>query len=254
MLWIMGTSLLAYGLAIAFVALTGVFSKPAQLTQREPVRWMRPVADPSASTDLRYQLLDLVDPSLSSLPNRHGFSQAMWRKSVAATFRSPVFRAPVAMLPGELPAPFDCITGPLSAADLTVGEAAKNTEPPILTKSPLDNPSQPATNTAYRLTGPLGTNHVVRPPVLSPVASDIPLRPTRLLIGVNGMGQVCYRLLERSSGSQAADQQARDAAGKMLFAVPQANGLTWGILHVMWAVSEPTLPPTTPSGTGNTGP
>lgn len=250
MLWIMGTSLLAYGLAVGFVALTSTFGKPAKPPKHEPVRWMPPRTDASQPLDFRYLLSELADPSLFGLPSQHGFSQVIWRNTIPATFHASNDRIPEVMLPGQLPPPFDCILGQPAATELTVVISQKSTEIPTLTPTDIDIPTRPGSNTAYRLTGLLADRKLLRPATLPPIASATPLRMTRLLIGADADGVVRYSLLARSSGNAEADERAVAASCDLRFAPPEPNGtegLTWGDMFIMWAIED--TPPPAPNGT-----
>jgi hypothetical protein len=255
MLWIMGTSLLAYGLAVGFIALTSTFGKRSPPAKREPVRWMPPRTDADPTVDFRYLLSEMTDPSLFGLPNRHGFSQSAWRNTIPATFHASNDRVSGAMLPGQPPPPFDCIMGQPTVTQLTIELAHKPPETPVLSPSDADIPTRPATNTAFRLMGPLADRQLLRPVTLSPVVSATPLRITRLLIGADAHGVVRYSLLARSSGDPAADERGLTAARGLRFApiaVDNTDGLTWSDMFIMWAIEDATPTPA-PATTGVNG-
>src|SRR5947207_2763304 len=72
LLLIMAASILAYIAAIFVVTYRQKGQQP-DLSRPARVRWMNPQAAQRAP-DIRYIIADLLDPSLMSLPNAHGFS------------------------------------------------------------------------------------------------------------------------------------------------------------------------------------
>src|SRR5580693_7158568 len=84
LLWILTGSLLAFGAMFLFFRVSGVSLATAP---RESTRvLMMPAASQNAfsSSDPRYVIADIFDPSLMTLPSAHGFSRGMWRQKIEA--------------------------------------------------------------------------------------------------------------------------------------------------------------------------
>lgn len=226
LLWIMIGFVLAYGGAFLLVATRGRAPR-ADTVQRPVVRWMRPTEHAP-----RALAADLMDPTLLSLPNAHGFSGKLWRHEEAATHRiqpsvvelaywSPVATNPVPVLL-EQPA----LTALLRAA--VNGIAAETELLPVERLAAI-------TQSVVQVEGDLAGRVLFRQPALPALTREAALRPAVVRVGVGGDGTVRYALVHRSCGDEATDAQAVQLAREFVFQ-PQvgAAALVWGWLRFEW--------------------
>ena len=126
LLWILAGSFAAFGAMFVFFRVSGV--SLAKVPRESSRVLVMPKANQTAfsSSDPRYVIADIFDPSLMTLPSAHGFSRGMWRQKIEATQRNlgwneqPAFLAdrPMAALRSLLePTPVDAAV--LVAAEKT---------------------------------------------------------------------------------------------------------------------------------------
>jgi hypothetical protein len=239
LLWILAGSLVAFGAMFVFFRVSGVSLATAP---RETSRvLMMPTANqnPFSSSDPRYVIADVFDPSLMTLPSAHGFSRGMWRQKIEAKERDlgwdeqPAFLAVRQMeTPGSLLEPTPVDTAVLSAAEKT----------PALSEESFDNeavePPISINQSVLRVLSTLEDRGVTYLPPLPTINSSGPVRPTQVRIGVGGDGLVLYALVDRSCGDEAVDAQALALARQVRFEAghdDRATSLAWGVLRFLWA-------------------
>lgn len=242
MWWIMGASLIAYGISILFVALSQTFPKPVAPPRHEPVRWIKPGRD-HTSIGLRQQIIELNDPSLLALPHPRGFSSSMWQQTAPCELRITTWRVPESFLTYEPPAPFDCIVGQPAINELVRSAVQKAAPDTGLSAVGIVPMSSPLNETAFQITGPLASRALVHRPELPSMLSETPLRMTRLFVWVSADGLVRHVALERSCGNETADAQAMQAAGQFRFEPldgdPTSQALTIGLMFILWNIKLP---------------
>jgi hypothetical protein len=245
LLLIMGVSLLAY---VAAFLIVGLRQKPRQQEfAKGPVaRWMPQETSPQAQS-FEYVIADLLDPSLMSLPNAHGFSRELWERRLPAAHRAFEPRTELAFLDAATPSEFQPLLRQASLADavqLSVEKAPAESEEVV---EPEPSPPQAAPDhSVLRVVESIDERSTLQSPELPLIVSDTPLRPTGVRIAVAADGTVRYAVLDRSSGSGAvaaqADAQALESAQRIRFE-PRSDGddktLTWGVLRFIWATTLP---------------
>ena len=244
MLWILAGSLVAFGVMFLFFRVSGV-SLTATPRELPRVAWMSKASqNPFSSSDPRYIIADIFDPSLMTLPSAHGFSRGMWRRKIEARQRDlgwddqPAFLAdrPMEALRSLLePTPVDAAV--LSAAEKT----------PALSEEANDNeaiePPVSINQSVLRVLSALEDRGITYTPPLPIIASSGPIRPTQVRVGVGADGLVLYALLDRSCGDEAVDAQALALARQLRFEAERDSSsasLAWGVLRFLWATQGAT--------------
>lgn len=233
-----------------FIAFGGAFlyvgmhkrEETAEFGKAPVVRWM-PQETAQSADNIQYVIADLLDPSLMSLPNSHGFSLALWqRQAPAENPEMAVDTGPSFLGLSHSTNVFSLLTQPAltDAVQSSVEKAAAVAEEPaepeeaVLPKE-LDH-------SVVDFTGPLEERAVVSAPEPPVITSDAPLRPTRVRIAVVADGTVRYAVLDSSCGADAVDAQALDLARRIRFE-PEAGfdpmALTWGTVRFLWATVPP---------------
>ena len=244
LLWILAGSLLAFGVMFVFFRVSGV---SLTTTSRESPRVLvMPTANqnPFSSSEPRYVIADLFDPSLMTLPSAHGFSRGMWRQKIVPIQRNlgwneqPDFLAdrPMEALRSLLePTPVDAAV--LSAAEKT----------PAFSEESNDNeaiePPVSINQSVLRVLSALEDRGVTYTPPLPIINSSGPVRPTQVRVGVGADGLVLYALLDRSCGDEAVDAQALALGRQIRFEAERdssSTSLAWGVLRFLWATQGAT--------------
>jgi hypothetical protein len=244
MLWILVGSLVAFGVMFLFFRVSGV-SLTAAPRELPHVAWMSTAGqNPFSSSDARYVIADIFDPSLMTLPSAHGFSRGMWRQKIEAKQRDlgwneqPAFLDVQPMeMPGSLLEPTPVDTAVLSAAEKTPAFSEESNdneafEPPISINQ-----------SVLRVLSALEDRGITYSPLLPTITSSGPIRPTQVRVGVGADGLVLYTLLDRSCGDEAVDAQALALARQIRFEAERdgsATPLAWGILRFLWAAQGAT--------------
>jgi hypothetical protein len=246
LLWILAGSLVAFGVMFVFFRISGVSLATAP---RESTRVLvMPAAKQNlfSSSDPRYVIADVFDPSLMTLPSAHGFSRGMWRRKIEARQRDlgwdgqPAFLAagPMEAVRSLLePTPVD--TAVLSAAEKT----------PALSEESNDNeaiePPVSINQSVLSVLSALEDRGVTYMPPLPIIHSSGPIRPTQVRVGVGVDGLVLYALLDRTdrtSGDETVDAQALALARQVRFEPERdssSTALAWGVLRFSWATQGP---------------
>jgi hypothetical protein len=100
----------------------------------------------------------------------------------------------------------------------------------------------PSVVSAWRVTGPIAQRLIPSTSALPSVRSEEPLDPTILRIGVNRQGDPQYILIERSSGSDKADEAGAAFARTLAFSSSDGkaeNPVVWGLLKIFWQPESP---------------
>jgi len=207
---------------------------------------MMPAANQNtfSSSDPRYVVADLFDPSLMTLPSAHGFSRGMWHQKIEAKQRDlgwneqPAFlaarptEAPTSLLE---PAPVD--TAVLSAAEKTSALSEESNDNEAV------EPPMSINQSVLRVVNALEDRGVTYSPPLPMINSSGPIRPTQIRVGVGADGLVLYALLDRSSGDETVDTQALVLARQIRFEAGHDDSapLAWGVMRFLWAVQGATV-------------
>jgi hypothetical protein len=202
------------------------------------IRWMSPRTS-AAGKEIRSLIAELDDPSLMSLPDSHAFSRRLWQRQLEAT-ASPIQPpdAP-ACLDTEPPRELATLLPPAPLAE-TVRAAAN--KPVAAVAEPRPAMETPRNHSAIQFDGALASLTLTRAPLLPAVASEAPLRNTRLRLAIAADGTVQLALIERSCGDDNADTLALGAARQLRFALPvetDRHSLLWGAARVLWATKMP---------------
>jgi TonB family protein len=239
---LLGASLLAYA-AVLVAYRVSLRDRTSESGPQPHVRWMRPGADRLAPSV--YRMTDLMDPSLSALPNFHGFSRTVWSHQGAVGYRDPNWVvAPSFLEPRPLP-PDPVLLEQEGPGRLVQQFSAKAAAEPETVSAQVTATVSVTNRTAFRVLGPLAEGAVIHAPELPALASDGPIRSTVVRIGVNYAGEVGSAILERSSGNTAADAQAINLARQFRFMTDpdlDTDALRWGSLRFAWAVKMAPAP------------
>jgi hypothetical protein len=244
-LWlIMGASFLAYA-ATFIVAGFREHGQPLESSSNPRVHWMRPHPKPAAPANNYYLVADMFDPSLLSLPNRHGFSRALWQHSPTANPPGNDWQPTLAFHPIKLPTSVKpLLNQPELVATL---QASAEKLPAVIADraAPVETVAAP-NRTVVLINGQLHGRALVATPKLPALPGSVAVKPTLVRIAVGPDGTVRHALLERSAGNDAADAQALALAPQLRFtplvlrdAHPGnlTENLVWGFAKFVWAVT-----------------
>src|SRR5438552_2890923 len=220
LLLIMAASILAYIAAIFVVTYRQKGQQP-DLSRPARVRWMNPQAAQRAP-DIRYIIADLLDPSLMSLPNAHGFSRRSWEQQPGTRYRPPEPPVELAFLDVALPATMKPLLEESPLPEAVRASVEKSAVEPERPGEPQPVEAIAVNKTVVEFTAGLEQRTLAGHPELPTITSEASLRPTRLRLAVAPDGAVRYVMLERSCGSEDADRQASEIAWKLRFE-PQAG-------------------------------
>ena len=239
LLWILAGSLVAFGVMFVFLRVSGVSLTTAP---RESTRvLLMPAAKQNlfSSSDPRYVIADIFDPSLMTLPSEHGYSRGIWRQKIEVKQRDlgwneqPAFLAVrVTETPPSLLEPTPVNTAVLSAAEKTSALSEESNDNEVV------EPPMPINQSVLRVLSALEDRGVAYAPPLPIINSTGPIRPTQVRVGVSADGLVLYALLDRSCGDEAVDAQALALARQIRFESERDTGsipLAWGVLRFLWA-------------------
>ncbi|HXI83224.1 MAG TPA: hypothetical protein VNL17_03940 [Verrucomicrobiae bacterium] len=244
LLWILAGSLVAFGAMFVFFRVSGVSLATAPRESSRVLLMPAAKQNPFSSSDPRYVIADLFDPSLMTLPSAHGFSRGMWRQKIEAAQRSLGWSEQPAFLADR---PMDALRSLLepTTVDTAVLSAAEKT--PAFSEESNDNePTEPPVSinqSVLRVLSALEDRGVTYAPSLPTVNSPGPVRPTQVRVGVGANGLVLYALLDRSCGDEAVDGQALALARQIRFEAERdssSTSLAWGVLRFLWARQEAT--------------
>jgi TonB family protein len=222
----------------AFFRSTGVQRAP--VSREVPrIEWMSATeAGRLETSDPRYLIADMLDPSLMSLPNVRGFSRNVWQHKLEATQRSLGWNEQPAYLDARPPDPLHSLLepAPLSVAALSTAEKqpAQSEEP----ETEATEPTIPLNRSVFFVLGPLEDRAVMRAPELPLLSGPVPVRAAQVRVGVSADGLVRYALLDRSCGNEAVDAQALELARQIRFEAEttgSTTALAWGIVRFLWA-------------------
>jgi hypothetical protein len=242
MLWILAGSLLAVVALFAFFRVN-VARHGAPPREEPRIDWM-PATPPGrrGSTDERYVIADVLDPSLMSLPSVHGFSRDAWSQKLEATQRDLGWNEEPAYLNATPTNAPRSLLEPAPLANAALSTAEKH---PAQSEEPESGPPSPpvtVNQSVFRILGPLDDRAVLHAPELPVLSNSVPIRPAQVRVGVGADGVVCYALLNRSCGDDAVDAQALHLARQIRFE-PEENivslNLSWGIVRFLWATQAP---------------
>ncbi len=234
-----------------FVAFAGAFfyvgmRKKEQTPDfpQQPVVRLMPQPTPSSASRIEYILADLLDPSLMTLPSAHGFSQSLWRREAPST--RPVLEADTHPMFLGLHAETNSssLLDQASLVDVLKTSVEKSPatseEPSGIDENEL---AKPLDGSALDTPGPLEGRRILSEPDLPVITSDVHLKPTRVRIAVATDGTIRFAVIDRSSGSDAADAQALSLADRIRFEPDKGTdpmALTWGVVRFLWAtISSP---------------
>jgi hypothetical protein len=217
----------------AIVAYTRKRVPRADTIRRPTVYWMAPQR-PDRQTEPQYAAAELFDPSLLSLPNRHGFSGALWQHTATPAQRDlpPTIALAYGQSPTNLSLPVLLDRPPLTEL------VRQNAGGPSAGTGILElEPAAAGTQSVVRAEGALADWPLLQSPELPLLQRDTALRPTLVRVAVTSAGTTLYACLFRSSGDDAVDAQALQWAHEVTFVPRQAPGaaaLTWGWLRFQW--------------------
>ena len=244
MLWILVGSVLAVAAMLVFFKATRVRYVPVS-RQVPRIEWMPTThLGQLSSTDERYVIADVLDPSLMSLPSPHGFSREAWERKSDAAQRNLGWNEQPAYLTIKLPEAPPSLLEP-APLDVSVLSAAEKT--PAEPEESDDEMIQPVVainQSVVHVLVPLGNREVNFVPELPVITNSVPLRPSQVRIGIGAGGLVLYSLLDRSCGSESVDAQGVALARQLRFeAQPNAmpSELTWGVVRFLWATQTPAM-------------
>jgi TonB family protein len=240
LLWILAGFMLAFAVAFLVVALRKQVAR-ADTIKRTTVYWM-----PVTQASPRQLYAEVMDPSLMSLPNLKGYSRSLWQQGAPATHRSTAPGVELAYLEPGQSAALGTLLPQASLVEVMRATIEKPVSSPTeFTDASITEPVTFATQTVFRLEGPLVARALAHHPVLPPIVAPAALRPTYLRIAVSTDGAVRYVTLLRSAGNEEADAKALALAEEFRFEPtnrPDNHDLTWGVLRLLWAVTLPTTP------------
>jgi hypothetical protein len=247
LLWILAGSLLAFGAMFVFFRVSGVSLATAPRESSRVLVMPGANQNPFSSSDPRYVIADVFDPSLMTLPSAHGFSRGMWRQKIEAVQRNLGWNEQPAFLAER---PMDALRSLLepTPVDAAVFAAAEKT--PALSEESNDNEAieSPVSinQSVLRVLSALEDRGITYTPPLPIITSSVPIRPTQVRVGVGADGLVLYALLDRTdrtSGDEAVDAQALALARQIRFEADHDNSstsLAWGVVRFLWATQDAT--------------
>jgi hypothetical protein len=246
LLWILAGSLVAFGAMFVFFRVSGVTLATAPRETSRVLIMPKASQNPFSSSDPRYVIADIFDPSLMTLPSTHGFSRRMWRQKIQPTQRSLGWDEQPAYLADR---PMNALRSLLepTAVDAAVFVAAEKT--PALSEESNDNEAieSPVSinQSVLRVVNTLEDRRISYAPPLPIINSSGAIRPTQVRVGVGADGRVLYALLDRAdrtSGDETVDAQALALARQIRFEAAERDSsgtsLAWGVLRFLWATQE----------------
>jgi len=241
---IMIACFIAFGGAFLYVGLHER-EEPAEFAKPPVVRWLPQETAPGADS-IDYVMADLMDPSLMSLPNPHGFSLPLWRRQAPAASPEMEVDTGPSFLKLNVPTNVASLLAQPALTDVvqdSAEKAAAVAEEPVETAEA--GPPREADRSMIDYAGPLEERAVVSAPTPPVIPSDTALPPTGVRIAVAADGTVRYAVLDSSCGSDAVDAQALDLARRIRFE-PEAGfdpmALSWGTVRFLWATAAPPAP------------
>jgi TonB family protein len=244
LLWILAGSLVAFGAMFVFFRVSGVSLATAPRETSRVLVMPKANQNPFSSSDPRYVIADVFDPSLMTLPSAHGFSRGMWRQKIVPTQRNLGWNEQPAFLADR---PMDALRSLLepTPVDAAVLSAAEKT--PALSEESNDNeaiePPISINQSVLRVLSALEDRGVTYLPPLPVITSSGPIRPTQVRVGVGADGLVLYAVLDRSCGDEAVDAQALALVQQIRFEAERdssSTSVTWGVLRFLWATQGAT--------------
>ncbi|MDB6110090.1 MAG: hypothetical protein JWR69_1840 [Pedosphaera sp.] len=184
---------------------------------------------------------DLQDPTLSALPNRHGFSGPAWMNEpplahpVLDWVEEPLW---LTQPTGALGGAFSEFINTNKVASI---EVVKRLEPQLDPTGFYSLTYQAPTQSTVRLEGELANRPLMSPLTLSswPVAESL-LTNSVVEIGVWANGRVFSAVLLAGSGLREADNSALNLARTVRFrSLLSAKDLSWGKLVFQWHTIAP---------------
>ena len=244
MMWILAGSLLAVVAMFTFFRVTVVRQTPTP-REEQSIGWM-PAPRPGQlqSSDERYVIADVLDPSLMSLPSVHGFSRDVWSKTLEAMQRDLGWNEQPAYLDATPPDAPRSLLEPVPLAAAALSTAEKN--PAQSEESDREPTAPPVTvnESVFRILGLLEDRGVIHAPELPVLNGPTPIRPAQVRVGVGADGLVCYAFLDRSCGNETVDAQALRLAQQIRFEA-EANSVSpivsWGVVRFLWATQAPAV-------------
>lgn len=241
LLFILFAAILGYGGAVLFINVRKKVTR-ADAFRKPIVRWMPPQPT-QPGQEIHYAIADLLDPSLMSVPNAHGFSHSMWQRQMPAPHRvveppaelafldaEPAHELPALLQQPSLVEAMQATTQKLPA-ESEEAEEIKAVEPPRIPEESM-----------LRIIEGLQQRPIIVRPTLPRISGEPAPRPTRVRVGVASDGTVHYAMLERSCGNENVDARALDAARRVRFE-PQRQAddevLNWGVILFLWATATP---------------
>jgi hypothetical protein len=229
------------------------------LTVRSEAKRFGTVQLAAGLSDTLKSMLDLMDPTVFSRANRHGFSGEIWLRFEPVEHRSSGW--------ADEP-PFLSFDDDQLLADLEAfGQSAKP-QPGLITANAslgmnerlkLPPELRPRTESVMSLSGELQTGDLLEAPVLPVIEHDGVLPASTVTIQVDRRGRVYSARLDSRSGSSSADQMALQIARSLRFGVadgfsPNTDARDFGsfrraFVTIHWwtvAPPPPEKPPATP--------
>ena len=242
LLWILAGSLVAFGVMFVFFRVSGVSLNTAPRQSARVLLMPTASQNPFSSSEPRYVIADLFDPSLMTLPSAHGFSRGMWRQKIEAKQRDLGWNQQPAFLAARPTGTPESLLEP-TPVDMAVQSTAEKT--PALSEESNDNeamePPVSINQSVLRVLSALEDRSVTYAPPLPIINSSGAVRPTQVRVGVGADGLVLYVLLDRTdrtSGDEAVDAQALALARQVRFEAERdsrSTSLAWGVLRFLWA-------------------
>jgi len=188
-------------------------------------------------------VVSMFDPSLMSLPDRHGFSGALWVNGPRLRQRETEWGMGPSFFethpPEELPA-----LVPRMSAEAAVQQISQKA--PALFLEEIAEPVRGGSSLVkpvFVVVAGLDGRWWREGKALTVVTNETALRPTQVRIAVDGKGSVRFANIEDGSGSESADVQALDVARELKFETVEGRGgdggLAWGRVKVLWATTLP---------------
>ncbi|MBI4023960.1 MAG: hypothetical protein HY360_03205 [Verrucomicrobia bacterium] len=200
------------------------------------------VLDP-VSLPVSDQPLSWMDPTVYLLPSDMGFSAH--NRRISATTKLDDANSP----PPSIMQPFQVERlhgAPGSVKSLVQAQASMEdamTNDPM-SFPPLEKPSEEGS--AWRVSGRIADRLISATSALPGILSSEPLRPTVARLGVGPQGDARFVVLERSSGSEKADEAAIQFVRGIRFTaldLEADSSLEWGFVKVLWRVERPAAKP-----------
>lgn len=248
-------SIAAHLLGALVLRATAVTESPP-LFKPPLVTFLSPTSEAASIRKFREDM-ELADPSVSALPNPHGFSRTTIRRDrqvpslIEARKDDPQFLLREQTDPSEMTSVVES-TLPALLASHGSKEPAAAVE---LFDDVMEGHLSYRSGSGYLQSGEIRDRPLLSLASIPFVRNPAPALPSVVRVAVSPLGEVKFALLEKSSGSDEKDARALDIIRRWRFQVArETTGDQWGTVSIYWSAEpmKPAAPVPTPVETNTT--